>query len=229
MSRRLKTIKKRYRSTNVQDQDGESVTEEETDEDDDDEDVMVQDVEDEDGDEQDDNEAEADDTNDVNEQDVETDSDNMSVDTEVAECHFTKVKGAFTAVWKAKQKTNAKRKARGFTDPSKAPGGGKKKLFKNKTVKKELVTVNPSTLRKPQPAGSDNRSVDERKKNSKSSDCQQKGHWGGDPSCPLVKSGKCKPYTKGAKGKGTHIVELVTSSSHVFVLLVMVLTAQLSV
>ena len=128
----LKTIKKRYKSTNMQDQDGESVTVDGTDEDDDDEDVLVQDVEDEEGDEVDDDEAEADGTCDVNEQDVETDSDNMSVDTEVAECHFTTIKEAFMAGWKAKQKTNAKRKARGFTDPSKAPGGGKKQLFKKK-------------------------------------------------------------------------------------------------
>ena len=66
-----KTIKKRYKSTNMQDQDGESVMVEETDEDDDDEDVMVQDVEDEDGDDQEDDDAEADGTCDVHEQDVE--------------------------------------------------------------------------------------------------------------------------------------------------------------
>jgi hypothetical protein len=142
-----------------------------------------------------------------------TDSDNMSVDTEVAEVHFSSVKEAFMAGWKAKQKTNAERKARGFTDPSKSSsGGGKKKSFKKKSVKKEVVTVNPNTLRKSQPAGSDNRTIDERKKNSKCSDCKQKGHWGGDAECPLVKSGKVKLRVPGTKAKGTHMVELVTSS-----------------
>ena len=107
-----KTIKKRYRSTNVQDQDDDdAVMVDGTDEeDDDDEDVLVQDVEDEEGDENDDD-AEADDTNDVNELDIETDSDNMSVDTEAAEVHFTSYKEAFQAGWKAKQKNECEKKS----------------------------------------------------------------------------------------------------------------------
>ena len=114
---------------------------EETDAEDDDEDVLVQDVEDEDGDDQDDDEAEADCTCDVNEQDVETDSDNMSVDTEVAECHFTTIKEAFMAGWKAQQKTNAKRKARGLLTLPRRQVGVRRSSLRRKLLRKNLLQL----------------------------------------------------------------------------------------
>ena len=143
-----KTVKKRYRSTNYQDQDEDDEAPDEEEEGD--ADVMVEDVEGDEEEESDEDEEDEDDTNDTNAQDYETD-DTMSVDTDTAENHFSTIKDAFMAGWKSKTKVNEKRKARGFTDPSNGggKGQGKKKSFKKKTtVRKEQVTIKPASLRK---------------------------------------------------------------------------------
>ena len=78
-------------------------------------------------------------------------------------------------------------------------------------MRKEQVTINPASLRKSSSAGkkpqSTSQSIDERKKISRCGDCDQKGHWGGDPECPMVKSGKTKPHQK--KASSSHVVQLV--------------------
>ena len=88
----------------------------------------------------------------------------------------TDVQEAFLAGWRAKQKTAHQRKARGFTPARRsAPSGD---------------------------GGKDNRNrLDARKASSRCADCKQLGHWKGDPQCPLVKSGKVKPFT-APKNKG---------------------------
>ena len=72
------------------------------------------------------------------------------------------------------EKINANKKARNFTDPTKGGAPPGKKPFKKKPSGKKRITINPDSLRKPtgnKPQA--NQSIEEKKKNSKCSDCQQ--------------------------------------------------------
>ncbi len=102
-------------------------------------------------------------------------------DEEDAESAYGSVGGlaeAYAAGWKAKQQSAAQRKARGYSKP---PGKGGKS-GKGKTKKGDR--------------GADHRTPDERKKSSKCSSCQQRGHWRGDPECPNVQNGTDPPRSQ---------------------------------
>ena len=150
--------------------------------------------------EDEDEEEDEDDENDVNYQDgSSSDGSDISVATDDVEEHFTCVKDAFAAGWKAKSKTNEKRKARGFTD-----GKGKTTVDKKKKMKKKSRTVkfDPHALRgKKKAPGNKDKTIDQQKKDCICRACNTKGHWSGDPECPKVKSGEVPAYVKG-KGKG---------------------------
>ena len=77
---------------------------------------------------------------------------------------------AFTAGWKAKAKTAAARKARGWS-AGKGPG-----------------------------TSSTSKSLAEKKKISTCSSCGQKGHWKGDSQCPNVIAGRDPPHRKPEGG-----------------------------
>jgi hypothetical protein len=133
------------------------------------------------------------------------------------------MKEAFAAGWKAKQKVNAKRKARGFTD---GKGVSSHTTTKKKSLRKKVSTirVDPQKLRK---SGDRNKGsgkgkgsgssggIDKRKENSHCNDCKGKGHWAGDDKCPMVMAGKRPPHAR----KGTHftgMVEQVTTTKPVW-------------
>ena len=75
---------------------------------------------------------------------------------------------AFTAGWRAKQRTADARKSRGFKPEGKGAGKG----------------------------GGDRRTPEDRKKNSTCASCGEKGHWRGDPVCRNVQSGKDPVHKK---------------------------------
>jgi hypothetical protein len=75
---------------------------------------------------------------------------------------------AFTAGWRAKQRTADARKSRGFKPKGKGAGKG----------------------------GGDRRTPEDRKRNSTCASCGEKGHWRGDPVCRNVQSGKDPVHKK---------------------------------
>ena len=79
---------------------------------------------------------------------------------------------AFAAGWKAKAKTAAGRKARGWKSTSASSSGASR----------------PST--------SSSRSLADKKKVSTCSSCGLRGHWKGDAECINVQNGKDKPHSK---------------------------------
>ena len=85
---------------------------------------------------------------------------------------------AYAAGWKAKSKSAEQRKARGW----KQKGGEKGGKGKGKGKRRN-----------------ENRPIDERKKTSKCSSCQQRGHWHGDPTCPNVINGTDPPREQGSQ------------------------------
>ena len=90
----------------------------------------------------------------------------------------SELKEAFTAGWRAKGKTNAVRKARGWSRPNSSSSG--------------TSPTSPVSLK-------------DRKKLSTCASCGAKGHWKGDPECVNVQRGKDKPHQP--KGKSDTIYE----------------------
>ena len=76
---------------------------------------------------------------------------------------------AFTAGWRAKQRTADVRKGRGYKPKGKGAGKG---------------------------GGKDNRTPEDRKKNSTCASCGERGHWRGDPVCKNVQSGRDPVHKK---------------------------------
>lgn len=76
----------------------------------------------------------------------------------------SELRDAYAAGWKAKQKAAEKKKQRGHGPPGSAKGRGKKGGGKQRPP--------------------DNRSTEDRKRNSRCAACGQIGHWRSDPICP---------------------------------------------
>jgi hypothetical protein len=219
-----KTFKKKvYRTTHQADAEGAVEEDEYEDPEGEDEEDDVQEVTDEE-DEDDENDVNhQDDDEDEDVEDVDDEDDDVSVRTEEVEENFITMKEAFAAGWKAKQKVNAKRKARGFTDGKgiRSQTTTKKKSFRKKT---STIRVDPQKLRKSGDRGKgsgkgkgsgSSGGIDKRKENSHCNDCKGKGHWAGDDKCPMVMAGKRPPHAK----KGTHhtcMVEQVTTTKPVW-------------